>query len=129
MPDTVRPIPLAEIDAAALTRDRTGLDPEPRAELQLSLATSGLRQPIEVFPLAEPSGPHRYGLLSGYRRLLAFRSLHAETGQDRWAAVPAWRKKLFLLLIVFRTQQREHEEKDLHSTLERADETRVVNFR
>jgi ParB family chromosome partitioning protein len=90
MPDTVRPIPLAEIDAAALTRDRTGLDPEPLAELQLSIATSGLRQPIEVFPLAEPSGPHRYGLLSGYRRLLAFRSLHAETGQDRWAAVPAF---------------------------------------
>jgi ParB family chromosome partitioning protein len=90
MPDPVRPIPLVEIDATALTRDRTGLDPEPQAELQRSIATSGLRQPIEVFPLAEPHGAYRYGLLSGYRRLFAVRTLHAETGRDRWAAIPAF---------------------------------------
>ena len=86
----VQTIPLAEIDAAALERDRTGLDAEPQTELQLSIAASGLRQPIEVFPLAEPRGEHRFGLLSGFRRLLAFRTLLENTGQDRYVAIPAF---------------------------------------
>jgi ParB family chromosome partitioning protein len=87
MPD-IHLIPLAEIDSAALTRDRTGLDAEPQAELELSIAASGLRLPIEVFPI-EPRGDLRYGLLTGYRRLLAFRALHERTSQDRYAAIPA----------------------------------------
>jgi ParB family chromosome partitioning protein len=86
----IQRIPLAEIDQAALTRDRAGLDPEPQAELERSIATYGLRQPIEVFPLPEPRGPHRWGLLNGYRRLLAFRTLLENTGQDRYAAIPAF---------------------------------------
>jgi ParB family chromosome partitioning protein len=83
-------IPLAEIDQSALTRDRTGLDPEPQSELEQSIATSGLRQPIEVFPLAEPRGGQRYGLLSGFRRLLAFRTQLENTGQDRYRTIPAF---------------------------------------
>jgi ParB family chromosome partitioning protein len=86
----IQRIPLAEIDQAALTRDRAGLDREPQAELERSIGTSGLRQPIEVFPLPEPRGPHRWGLLNGYRRLLAFRTLLENTGQDRYAAIPAF---------------------------------------
>jgi ParB family chromosome partitioning protein len=87
MPD-IHLIPLADIDSAALTRDRTGLDAEPQQELELSIVASGLRQPIEVFPVDSPA--HRYGLLSGYRRLLAFRTLHERTSQDRYAAIPAF---------------------------------------
>jgi ParB family chromosome partitioning protein len=90
MPDTVHLVPLAEIDAGALSRDRTGLDAEPQRELELSIAASGLRQPVELFPLAEPRGAHRFGLLSGYRRLCAFRSLHEATAQPRYAAIPAF---------------------------------------
>lgn len=84
----IRPIPLEEIDDDALPRDRTGLDPEPLAELQRSIVASGLRLPVELFPLAEPEGPRRYGLLSGFRRLHAFREL-AEYRPDRYAAIPA----------------------------------------
>ena len=90
MPDPIQLIPLAEIDATALTRDRTGLDPEPQAELEASIAASGLRQPIELFPLDQARGPARFGLLSGFRRLHAFRSLHAATSEDRYATIPAF---------------------------------------
>ena len=38
--------------------------------------------PIEVFVLAEPQGPPRYGLISGFRRLAAFRSLAGPSRQD-----------------------------------------------
>jgi len=89
-PAPVELIPLDEIDQGALSRDRSGLDAEPQTELQNSIATSGLRQPIEVFPLETPRGPCRYGLISGYRRLLAFRALHQLSSQPRYAAIPAF---------------------------------------
>ncbi len=89
-PDTVHRIALAEIDDAALTRDRGALDDDALTELRLSISASGLRMPVEVFALSEPRPPHRYGLLSGLRRLHAYRALHELTGQDRYAAIPAF---------------------------------------
>ncbi len=91
MPDPIHLIPLAEIDEHALSRDRTAIDEASLTELRLSIATHGLRMPIEVFALAEPHGPHRYGLISGFRRLAAVRAL-AETFHDksRFAAIPAF---------------------------------------
>jgi ParB family chromosome partitioning protein len=86
----VRLVALAEIEAGALTRDRSGLDQEPLTELETSIAASGLRQPIEIFPLASPYDAYRYGLLSGYRRLFAFRNLSERTRQDRYALIPAF---------------------------------------
>lgn len=68
-------LPLDTIDAHALPRDRTALDPEALSELRASIAASGLRQPVEVFELATPDGPRRYGLISGFRRLAALRAL------------------------------------------------------
>jgi len=90
MPDTVHRIALTEIDDAALARDRSGLDEAALTELRLSIAASGLRMPIELFALSEPRLPHRYGLLSGLRRLHAFRALHELTGDERYAAIPAF---------------------------------------
>jgi ParB family chromosome partitioning protein len=84
----IRPIPLELIDEGALPRDRTVLDAAALIELRLSIAASGLRMPIEVFP--HPYDPDRYGLLSGYRRLHAFRALLDLTGQERYAAIPAF---------------------------------------
>jgi ParB family chromosome partitioning protein len=89
-PDTVHRIPLTEIDGAALTRDRSGLDEAALTELRLSIAASGLRIPIELFELSEPRPPHRYGLLSGLRRLHAFQALQELTGQERYTAIPAF---------------------------------------
>jgi ParB family chromosome partitioning protein len=88
--DTLRQIPLAEIDPAALTRDREGLDAGALDELKTSIAASGLRMPVEVFPLADPKPPHRYGLLSGLRRLMAFQGLLELTGQPKYSTIPAF---------------------------------------
>ena len=68
-------IPLSEIDADALPRDRNVIDATLMAELEYSVATMGLRQPIEVWELHSPRPPFRYGLISGSRRLAACRDL------------------------------------------------------
>lgn len=71
-------IPLDDIDPEALVRDRVVLDAEEMQELQSSIATNGLRLPIEVFELPDTeAGSYRYGLLSGYRRLRAVQALKA----------------------------------------------------
>jgi ParB family chromosome partitioning protein len=67
----MHPIPIAEIDAFALLRDRTALEPQALAQLQRSIAAEGLRLPIEVWRLATPRSGHHYGLISGLRRLTA----------------------------------------------------------
>jgi ParB family transcriptional regulator, chromosome partitioning protein len=91
MPDPViHQIPLAAIDDDALSRDRTGLDPEPLRELRDSILKSGLRMPVELFELAEPTGEQRYGILSGFRRIAAFRELHETYGLKAYAAIPAF---------------------------------------
>lgn len=89
-PVTIHLIPLAEIDDAALTRDREALDDDALGELRLSIAASGLRLPVELWSLSEPRPPHRYGLISGLRRLRAYQALHELTGQQRYAAIPAF---------------------------------------
>ena len=89
-PDTVHHIPLTEIDDAVLTRDRGALDEAALTELRLSIAASGLRMPIELFELSEPRPPLKYGLLSGLRRLQAYRAILELTGQERYKAIPAF---------------------------------------
>jgi ParB family chromosome partitioning protein len=80
-------LPLAAIDAQALPRDRTTLDPQALDALAASIAAEGLRQPIEVFELATPTGPLRYGLISGLRRLSAHQRL--ATRNPAFATIPA----------------------------------------
>jgi ParB family chromosome partitioning protein len=94
-PDSVRLIPTDEIDPEALPRDRLAVDERPLGELINSIAVDGLRMPIEVWELPEPretpSGPpHRYGLISGFRRLAAYQRLGADEPDGRFAAIPAF---------------------------------------
>jgi ParB family transcriptional regulator, chromosome partitioning protein len=87
----IQMIPIDAIDAEALTRDRQWLDDEAMLELRLSIVSHGLRQPVEVFELAEPEGGVAYGLISGFRRLAAFRELHGMSlDKARYAAIPAF---------------------------------------
>ena len=74
MPE-IHHIPLHAIDAAALPRDRATLNPAALDELQTSIATEGLRQPIEVWRLTTPHDGFTHGLISGLRRLTATRNL------------------------------------------------------
>jgi ParB family chromosome partitioning protein len=88
MPQTVHNLPVAEIDAASLTRDRLNVDPEALEELRESILRSGLRMPIEVYAFPEARGDHRYGLLSGFRRLAAYRELGKY--HDGYDTIPAF---------------------------------------
>ncbi len=77
-------VPVEAIRAEKLTRDRgTGPDPE-LDELKASILAIGLSNPIRVE--ATEDG---YELVQGFRRLRAFRELFEETGDDRFARIPA----------------------------------------
>ncbi len=76
-------IPLSQIDADFIRRDRMKDDEEEMQELLVSLREHGLRTPIEVTPSDDG-----YGLISGYRRLSAFQRL-AETDPG-FETIPAF---------------------------------------
>ena len=71
----ITPIPLPQIDETYLVRDRIAVDDEDMASLRASLSARGQQTPIEVVDL----GDHRYGLISGWRRLQALRALGSES--------------------------------------------------
>lgn len=66
-------IPIASIRIADITRDRMEVNADELNELIQSIRESGLRLPIEVF--RSPGEGDGYTLISGYRRLEAFRHL------------------------------------------------------
>ncbi|PVA09087.1 chromosome partitioning protein ParB [Pelagivirga sediminicola] len=83
-------LPLEQIDADAMVRDRMDLDEDEMLELRQSIAASGLRLPIEVFELPSPgAGGVRFALVSGYRRYMAVRALRDLTGQAKYDQIRA----------------------------------------
>lgn len=78
-------IALDAIRTDKLTRDRVAERDEDLEELKASIAAVGLSNPIRV----EAVGDGVYELIQGYRRLTAYRELHAETGDDTYARIPA----------------------------------------
>ena len=69
-------LPLEAVVAEHMVRDRLAADEGEMAALIASIRAHGQRTPIEVVE----TGAGRYGLISGWRRLSALRTLHAETG-------------------------------------------------
>lgn len=83
----IRLIPLDDIADHALIRDRSHLNAEALGELKASLRFHGLRLPVELIPGA---GDRPYTLLSGLRRITAWRELAAEGDDDStYDAIPA----------------------------------------
>ncbi|MBO9398534.1 ParB N-terminal domain-containing protein [Shimia sp. R9_2] len=84
-------IPVGEIDADAMVRDRAALDADDMLELRLSISANGLRLPIEVYelPASDRVDAPRYGLLSGYRRLMAVRELLGLTEEAQFKSIRA----------------------------------------
>ncbi|WP_299882347.1 ParB N-terminal domain-containing protein [uncultured Sulfitobacter sp.] len=77
-------VPLELIRTDKLTRDRAeGRDAE-IDELKRSIKDIGLSNPIRVEVVGDA-----YELIQGYRRLTAFRELFEETGEARFARIPA----------------------------------------
>jgi ParB family transcriptional regulator, chromosome partitioning protein len=83
-------LPLDQVAADHLTRDRLApralAEDEEMAALKASIREHGQRAPIDVVAL---KGPLPFGLISGWRRLAALRTLHAETGEAHFATVRA----------------------------------------
>lgn len=67
----VQRIPLEAIDEAHLVRDRAVVDADDMATLEQSLRARGQQTPLEVVDL----GQGRFGLISGWRRLMALRAI------------------------------------------------------
>ena len=77
---------LGDIAPEHLARDRVPAEDDEMAALRESLRAHGQRTPVEVTSL---KGAPPYGLISGWRRLAALQSLHAETGEARFATIQA----------------------------------------
>ncbi|SNR75038.1 ParB/RepB/Spo0J family partition protein [Puniceibacterium sediminis] len=86
----IQEIPVHEVMADALTRDRMNLDDDEMQELVDSISRNGLRLPIEVFEPSNPEAAGRYALISGFRRLAAYRQLNAMTGGEKFRTIPAF---------------------------------------
>ena len=77
-------VPVDQITSEKLTRDRSAArDPE-IDELKASIAAIGLSNPIRI----EVDG-EGYHLVQGFRRLSAYQELFAETGDEKYARIPA----------------------------------------
>lgn len=79
-------VPLDQIEAYKLMRDRVKGDDFELAELVTSIREVGLSNPIRL----EMRDDGRYELIQGYRRLAAYQTLLKETGDtEAWGAIPA----------------------------------------
>ncbi|KIT14401.1 ParB/RepB/Spo0J family partition protein [Jannaschia aquimarina] len=76
---------LDDVVAGKLVRDRSPITDLELQDLKASILAIGLSNPIRV----EPREDGRYELVEGLRRLSAYRELHGETGDERWARIPA----------------------------------------
>ena len=88
--DPIIHLALDAIDATALPRDRTTLNPAAMDDLTASIAAGGLRQPIEVWQLSTPDAPLTHGLIAGFRRLQAHHRLHALRRDGSFATIAAF---------------------------------------
>lgn len=73
-------LPLEEVDATHLVRDRMVVEDADQAALIESLRARGQQTPIEVVDRGEGASP-RYGLISGWRRVSALLALRGEAPQ------------------------------------------------
>ena len=81
----IQQVPLTAIEVDHLLRDRIHHEDEDMAALRDSLRARGQQTPIDLVDL----GAGRYGLISGWRRLMALSDLYAETGDARFSTIKA----------------------------------------
>lgn len=76
-------VPLDDLVLDHLVRDRVATQDDDMQSLIASLRARGQQTPVEVQALDGA----RYGLISGWRRCMALRALHDETGEARFGEV------------------------------------------
>ncbi len=81
----IQSVPLSAIEVDHLLRDRIHHDDEDMAALRESLRARGQQTPVDLVDL----GAGRFGLISGWRRLMALSDLYAQTGETRFSHIQA----------------------------------------
>ena len=112
----VQSLPLDAIEEGHLLRDRLAADPEDMADLIASIRERGQQAPIEVVTLEGG----RFGLIAGWRRLRALRTLLAETGDPRFGTVLALLRRPASAAEAYRAMVEENEIRAGISYYERA---------
>ncbi|UWP90786.1 ParB/RepB/Spo0J family partition protein [Aliiroseovarius crassostreae] len=112
-------VDLSEIDLEDMIRDRVNIDPVELEELKTSISANGLRLPVELYELNDASNPHRFGVVSGFRRVLAIKDLLAETGRDQFKTVKALIKPIETVPDAFVAMVEENEVRSQLSHFER----------
>ena len=112
-------VPLDQIDLEDMIRDRVTLDEAEMDELRLSIAANGLRLPVELYELAEPEGGARYGVVSGYRRIIATKGLLTASGDAKYGAIKALIKPIETVPDAFVAMVEENEVRSALSHFER----------
>ncbi|WP_424944882.1 ParB/RepB/Spo0J family partition protein [Aliiroseovarius crassostreae] len=115
----MREVPLEQIDLEDMIRDRVTVDEVELEELKASIATNGLRLPVEVYALKTPKEQCIYGVVSGYRRILAIKALHAQSGDKKFATVKALIKPIDTVPEAFVAMVEENEVRSQLSHFER----------
>jgi len=82
-------LPIDTIEPQSMQRDRTVLDREAMDELEYSISLHGVRMPIEVYEIRSGRTDKQYGLLSGYRRLIAQQNLYARSAEAKFKSIKA----------------------------------------
>ena len=121
-------IPLDAIEPDQITRDRTQLVEDELTELKASIMRGGLRLPIEVFEIPNGKPDKPWGLLSGYRRYLAFKEL-VEMGEERFSDIPALIRTPESVGDAYTAMVEENEVRSGLSTFERGRIAVVANMR
>lgn len=76
-------VPLSAVQLDYLVRDRVVVQDEDMQALRDSVQQRGQKTPVELVQISKD----RYGLISGWRRCMALRSLHEDTGDARFETV------------------------------------------
>jgi len=82
-------VPLDQIKIDNIVRDRIVLDEAEMDELKTSISTNGLRLPVELCVLESDTETPFYGVISGYRRVMAVQGLLALSGKDEFRQIKA----------------------------------------
>jgi len=83
-------LPVEAVEAGHLVRDRLVANDTELDALKASIAARGQQVPIEV----EDLGNGRYGLISGWRRLVALKALRRETDDKQFGQIKAFIRTL-----------------------------------
>lgn len=112
-------VPLEHIDLDDMIRDRASLDTSELEELKVSIQANSLRLPVELYELRDAKGVAKYGVVSGYRRVMAIKALKEQTNEARFSTVKALIKPIGTVPDAFVAMVEENEVRSQLSHFER----------